>query len=394
MLVQEVRNSDHDLWRKAGTAVRVGVGLLASLDAFETVSQYYYLSRDMDYLAYVGSLLGSVRGPGNAPQVLASSRDSVMHDLAPSYERSQGLDQGHPLLVDTGFHGNVLRILLQRWPNARGRLLEAHCSDFPSSRVALRLAGLVTERPFDRRRWVVESIEDAPHEFGKAKDYLESAGRVAPVREPEKEEAAAEFRELVRAEFTAAAAQQLYVDLVACLRPLADWLRHPGGRTVIEFQPDSFASETTSPASLLWAGMVMALRDLCLDIGWRGRSATTSVRVRSEDHTEGWQVEVARIAKQTGVAIVAARDFPQRRADRIIDASVSPNPQGAVGATVQRLDQSSWQLSGQNLEESVLALRSMGLLSAGIADLIDTMRLRPAGWDLSRLNPLLGFLSG
>lgn len=395
VITRQVHSPDQDLRRKATTAVRAGVGLLATLDAFETASQYFYLSRDMDYLAYVGSLLRSVRGPGITPRTLASSRDSVMHDLAPSYEQSQGLDQGRPLFVDTGFHGNVLRLLLQRWPNARGRLLESHCGDFPSSRVALQVAGLLTDHSFDRRTWVVEQIEDAPHEFAKAKDYVETAGRVVPVREPEKEAAAARFRDLVRKEFeTATAAQRLYVDLVACMRPLADWLRHRDDGCVIEFRPDSFDPEPRSSSRLLWAGLVMALRDLCLDISWRGRGAITSVRVLSKENTENWQLEAARISARTGVAVAVANDFSDLRASRIVDAGVRSNPQGAVGATVEQLDRSSWQGPCRNLDDCVLALRSMGLLSAATADLFDIIRLRPADWDLSRMNSLLGSLPG
>jgi hypothetical protein len=395
VITRQVQSPDQDLRRKATTAVRAGVGLLATLDAFETASQYFYLSRDMDYLAYVGSLLRSVLGPGITPRTLVSSRDSVVHDLAPSYERSQGLDQGRPLLVDTGFHGNVLRILLDRWPNARGRLLESHCGDFPSSRVALRVAGLRTDQSFDRRRWVVELIEDAPHEFAKAKDYVATAGHVAPVREPEEESAAARFRDLVREEFeTTTAAERLYVELVACMRPLADWLRHRGGGCVIEFRPDSFAPEPRSSSLLLWTGLVMALRDLCLDISWRGRGASTSVRVLSRQDTENWQLEAARISAQTGVAVAVANDFSDLRASRVVDAGVRSNPQAAVGATVEQLDLTSWQGSCRSLDACVLALRSMGLLSAAIADLFDTIRLRPAEWDLSRVNSLLGYLPG
>lgn len=382
-----------DLRLKALTAVRAGVGLLATLDAFETSRRYYYLSRDMDYLAYVGSLLRSAGGSSVAPQTLTSSRESVVHDLAPRYERSQGLGQGRPLLVDTGFHGNVLQILLRRWPNARGRLLESHCGDFPSSRVALRLAGLRTDHPFDRRQWVVRFMEDVPHEFSKAESYIRSVGSITPVHGPEMEAAAVEFRELVREEFTIVGAGQLYADLYPCLRLLADWLRHRDGRCVIEFRPDSFGPDSSFSAPLPWTRLVMALRDLCHDISWRGRCASTSVRVRSEGHAEAWRPEAARISAETGVAVVVSSHFPELRSTRIVDAGVRPDPQAAVGVIVRELDRSSWQLSYQDLRDSVDALRSMDLLSAAIADLIDTIRLRPAGWDLSRLHPLLGFLS-
>jgi hypothetical protein len=389
-----VRNPGQDLRLKAVTAVRAGVGLLATLDAFETSGRYYYLSRDMDYLAYVGSLLRSAGGSSAAPRPLTASRESVVHDLAARYERSQGLGEGRPLLVDTGFHGNVLRILLQRWPDARGRLLESHCGGIPSSRVALRLAGLLTDHPFDRRRWVVRFIEDVPHEFSKTESYIASAGSTVPVRAPEMEAAAAEFRELVREEFTnAGAAEQLYADVYPCLRILADWLRHTQGRYVIEFRPDSFGPDSSSAAPFLWTHLVMALRDLCHDISWRGRGTATSVRVRSEGNADRWQPVAARISAETGVAVAVSSHFPGPRPTRIVDVGVRAHPQSAVGVIVEELDRSSWQLSSEDLGDCVGALRSMGLLSAAIADLIDTIRLRPAGWDLSRLHPLLGFLS-
>jgi hypothetical protein len=390
----QVRSPGQDLRLKAATAVRAGVGLLATLDAFESSERYYYLSRDMDYLAYVGSLLRSVDGSSIAPLTLISSRESVVHDLARRYERSRGLGQGRPLLVDTGFHGNVLQILLQRWPDARGRLLESHCGALPSSRVALRLAGLLTDHPFDRRRWVVSLIEHVPHEFSKTESYTSSAAGVIPVRALEMEGAAADFRELVREEFTnRGAAQHLYADLYPCLRLLADWLRHRDREFVIEFRPDSFRTDSSSSAPFLWTYLVMALRDLCHDISWRGRGASTSVRVSSEAHAERWRPEAARISAETGVAVAVSSHFPEGEPTHIVDAGVKARPQSAVGAIVEKLDRSSWQLSYQDLEGCVGTLRSMGLLSAAIADLMDTIRLRPAGWDLSRLHPLLGFLS-
>jgi hypothetical protein len=137
----------------------------------------------------------------------------------------------------------------------------------------------------------------------------------------------------------------------------------------------------------------MALRDLCHDISWRGRGAATSVRVRTDSQAERWRREAARISQETGVAVAVSSHFPEVRPIRIVDAGVRPHPQNAVGTIVEQLDRSSWQLSYQDLGDCVGTLRSMGLLSAAIADLIDTVRLRPAGWDLSRLHPLLGFLS-
>jgi hypothetical protein len=137
----------------------------------------------------------------------------------------------------------------------------------------------------------------------------------------------------------------------------------------------------------------MALRDLCLDISWRGRGASASVCVSSESHPERWRQEADRISAETAVAIAVSGHFPGLRPAHIVDAGVRPNPQSAAGVIVEKLDRSSWQLSFPDLGQSVGTLRSMGLLSAAIADLIDIIRLRPEGWDLSRLHPLLGLLS-
>jgi hypothetical protein len=390
----QVDRTGQDLRLEAVTAVRAGVGLLATLDALESASCYYYLSRSMDYLAYVGSLLRSADGSSPVPVMLITSRESAFHELAPQYERSRGLGQDRPLLVDTGFHGNILRILLRRWPDAQGRLLESHSSGYASCRVALKLAGLQTDHPSERTHWVVRLIEEAPHEFGSAKGYVASVEDITPVRAPEFDAAAAEFRELVREEFMAAGAgQQLYADLYPCLRLLADWLRHSDGPSVIEFRPDSFGSDVSSSMPVPCTLLVMALRDLCDDISWRGRGAATSVRVRT-DSPEEWRREAARISEETGVAVAVSSHFREPEPVGVVDARVRSHPQKAAEMIVAQLDRSCWRLSYQDLGDCVATLRSMGLLSAAIGDLMDTVRLRPADWDLSRLHPLLGLACG
>lgn len=391
----DTEGTGQDLRLEAVAAVRAGVGLLATLDAFETAGCYYYLSRSMDYLAYVGSLLRSGDGSAPVPLTLITSRECLFHELAPQYERSRGLGQDGALLVDTGFHGNILRAILKRWPNAQGRLLESHSSSWASCRVALKLTGLQSDQPSERKEWVFRLIEDNPHEFESAKGYIASAEDITPVRGPELEAAAAGFRELVREEFTAAGAgHQLYADVYPRLRLLADWLRHRDDASVIEFRPDSFGSGVSSSVPLPWTFLVLALSDLCHDISWRGRGAATSVRVRTESHAERWRLEAARISEETGVAVAVSSHFAEPLPIGIVDAGVRSHPQKAVEVIVVQLDRSSWRLSYQDLGDCVATLRSMGLLSAAIGDLMDTIRLRPAGWDLSRLHALLGLACG
>lgn len=371
---------------QAEAAARIGVGLLATLDSLERASGYFYLSRDMDYLALVAQWVRERGGPdcaGPSVKVLESSRESVFHRNAAHYERQAGLDGVRPLLVDSGFHGNVLYQLRRRWPRAQGRLLESHSPDWPSSRVALALAGLRGSGPSARKYWVERHIEEVSHKTAKLRDYGEYDASYSPIHRPERPADAERYVEVLGEAAAHIDMLGIYQSVRASMTGLASSFRRPPGQRRIVFVPASFPDDRAVGEDLHQRYVEMALRDLCQDLSWRGLANGTTIEVVDRS-TDSWSRVAAEAGAESGVQVTTVPTRSEQDGDHVVDARHNPNPQTVVSRLVREID-ATFVGQGSAADRAVETLTNLGLLQPAVADLIDAVRLRPGDWDQSRL---------
>lgn len=379
-------------WRES-TAVEAtvlaGVGLLSTLDALEDSSAYYYLSRDMDYLCLVGLLLRE-HLPGSGPPVrpLAVSRESMFDPDVRAYEAECGLAEGRPLVVDSGFHGNVIAAICGRWSRAEGRLIESHSLRWPSCRTSLSLAAVTEEDPVARKRWVEGTIEAAPRRTTKVTGYRSPSGRLQVRCELKAPAAAEEFEARLRAAFADLSAERLYGDVRELQETVVRAVRATGVTGSVLLDLATFADFRAVGPDRHHAYLVLALQDLCADLSWRGLARRLTVHARVPTDLRPWRSMAAGLRAETGVEVSVTTSAPAgARLVAAIDAEVHRDPQRAVSITVERLDRERVPRAAP--AEAGAALRGQSWGPAFAADLLQTVQHRPGRWDSRAATSLL-----